>query len=255
MSRASDMTPTMLKGKDPRLVLVCDHASNAVPADMPLGVADAHMQDHIAYDIGAAALTRTIAGLMGASAVMAPASRLVIDCNRPLDHPTLIPKTSDGVLIPGNNALTESQRQARITQLYHPFHDQVAGAVKDACDQGATPLVIGVHSFTPSLDGKDRPFDVGLLWNNDPRLAQALIGLFERETDFTIGDNQPYSGKDLYHTMQVHGADHGLPQTTLEVRNNHLLTSDHVMAWARLLAVMLDECFTRHDLISRQYFT
>ena len=243
--------PDVIIGDDPRLVLVCDHAANHVPAELDLGVSDEDMQDHIAWDIGAAALTRMIARLMGISAVLAPVSRLVIDCNRDPGHPTLIPPSSDGVDVPGNQNLSAGHIQARLNAYYHPFHHAVDQVVRDAMAKTPSPILIAVHSFTPHMEGEDRPWDVGYLWNTDGRLAQALIGLMKRDLGVTIGDNEPYSGKYLYYTMQRHGVDLGLLQTTLEVRNDHLRDSNSIGAWARTLADLIEECFDREDLHRR----
>lgn len=237
------------------VILLCDHATNHVPvAYDDLGLDRPHFDDHIAYDIGAEAVTRKICELMGAPAVLGPVSRLLIDCNREEDHATLVPPASDGIIIPANQDLTPSVISARKAAYYHPFHDACERLVFEHIEAGIVPLVMGVHSFTPTMNGEDRVWHVGFLWNEDPRLAQAMIGLLERETDLIIGDNLPYSGKDLYHTMQRHGADHGLPQTTLEIRQDLIDEQGKVDQWAALMADMLDECMSRPDLAQRKYY-
>lgn len=237
------------------VIFLCDHATNHVPAAYDsLGLAAEHFDDHIAYDIGAEAVTRKMCKMMGAPAVLGPVSRLLIDCNRGPDHPTLVPPESDGVIVPANRDLTEAQIKARMDTYYHPFHEACDTLVAEHLADGIIPLLVAVHSFTPTMNGEDRVWHVGFLWNEDPRLAQAMIGLLERETDLVIGDNLPYSGKDLYYTMQRHGADHGLPQTTLEIRQDLLDDGKKVREWAALLSELLEECMNRDDLVSRKYY-
>lgn len=238
------------------IILLCDHATNHVPAGYDgLGLDEPHLEDHIAYDIGAEAVTRKICELMGVAAVLGPVSRLLIDCNREADRPSLVPAVSDGVAIPANQDLTPAAVAARKKAYYDPFHDACERLVANHIEAGLVPLIVGMHSYTPTMNGEDRAWHAGFLWNKDPRLAQAMIGLLERETDLIIGDNLPYSGRDLYHTMQRHGADHGLPQTTLEIRQDLLATDANTTEWAALIADVLDECLSREDLVQKKHYT
>lgn len=251
------MEQPVLINRDARMgvVLLCDHATNHVPAGYDsLGLDDRHFKDHIAYDIGAEAVTRKICEMMGAPAVLGPVSRLLIDCNRGPDNLTLVPPVSDGIDIPANRDLTQAAIEARMDAYYHPFHSACDSLVFDHVEAGMVPLVVGIHSFTPTMNGEDRVWHAGFLWDKDPRLAQALIGLLERETDLVIGDNMPYSGKDLYYSMQRHGADHGLPQTTLEIRQDLVDTDEKATQWATLIADLLDECLSREDLSQRKFY-
>lgn len=237
------------------VIVLCDHASNFVPCEYEsLGLEAEHFEKHIAWDIGAADVTRKICSMMGVAGVLAPVSRLLIDCNREPDHGTLIPPLSDGVHIPANRDLGPAAVQARKDAYYTPFHDACAGLVEAHLNAGKVPLVVGMHSFTPEMGGETRPWHAGFLWNRDPRRAQAMIGLLERETDLVVGDNLPYSGRDLYYTMQRHGADHGLPQTTIEVRQDLLATDAMTTEWAALLADILDECMNRADIATIRHY-
>jgi predicted N-formylglutamate amidohydrolase len=237
------------------VILLCDHATNHVPVEYDnLGMAPDELKQHIAFDIGAEAVTRKICEMMGVAAVLGPVSRLIIDCNREPDRPSLVPKESDGIHIPANQDMTASAIAARRDAYYYPFHNACEKMINDHLNAEKIPLVIGVHSFTPEMNGEKRPWHVGFLWNEDPRLAQAMIGLLERETDLTVGDNLPYSGKDLYYTTQRHGADNGLPQTTLEIRQDLIDTDEKTTQWAALLADILDECMSRDDLVARKYY-
>ena len=237
------------------VIVLCDHASNHVPpAYADLGLDKAEFDKHIAWDIGAADVTRKICDMMGVAGVLAPTSRLLIDCNREPDHATLIPPSSDGVDIPANREVGPKAIAARKAAFYTPFHDACAHLVDAHLKAGKVPLVVGMHSFTPEMGGEPRPWHAGFLWNRDPRLAQAMIGMLERETDLVVGDNLPYSGRDLYYTMQRHGADHGLPQTTIEVRQDLLATDAMTTEWAALLADILDECMNRADIAAIRHY-
>lgn len=237
------------------LIILCEHASNHIPAAyQQLGLSGRDMETHIAWDIGAADVTRKMSEMMGVPAILGTASRLLIDPNREPDHPTLVPTSSDGIDIPANANLPASAIAVRRTSIYDPFHTAADALIERHLNEGLVPLIVGMHSFTPSMKGKFRPWQIGFLWNKDPRLAQALIGLLERETDLTIGDNQPYSGRDLYYTMQRHGAAHGLPQTTVEIRQDLLRDTSMVLQWAALMADLLDECMARPDLSQIQHY-
>jgi len=237
------------------IIILCEHASNHVPAAYEqLGLDEEDLQKHIAWDIGTADVTRKMCDMMNVAGVLAPVSRLLIDGNREPDHPTLVPAISDDIIIPANRDLPPSAIAARREAFYDPFHHASEGLIAKHLDAGKVPLIIGMHSFTPVMNDEERPWHIGFLWNKDPRLAQAMIGLIERETDLTVGDNLPYSGKDLYYTMQRHGADNGLPQTTVEIRQDLLADDAMVSQWSALLADVLDECINRNDLAEIKHY-
>lgn len=238
-----------------RLLLICDHASNQVPADLAdLGLPRAELDRHIGWDIGAAALTRLLSARFDAPAVLARASRLVIDVNRDLGSESLIPAVSDGTVIPGNQALDPAERRRRIERFYHPFHAAVEAQLKAMTGHGgAVPLVIGVHSFTPVMNGVRRPWVVGLLWNRDPRLAQAMIHGFRKRGHMT-GDNEPYSGQHLFYTMDRHGSAHGLPQATLEIRQDQLGDDAGIARWAAIVADVITDIAAEPALGRRHHY-
>ncbi len=238
-------------------MLLVDHASNHIPAPHAgLGLASEHLDKHIAIDLGAEALARRIAELMGCGAVVAQVSRLVLDVNREPDSPTLVPAQSDGIPIPGNQDLSPADIAARIAAYHTPYHAACETVLAPFIGAGRVPIVLAVHSFTPEMaDGQPRPWEVGFLYNRDARLAQALMGFLEAETDLCVGDNEPYSGATLYYTMGRHGMGNGFPQTTLEVRQDQLETEAQVDAWARLLADGLDHCINREDVRFKKHFT
>lgn len=245
--------PTVLHPKSREgVVILCDHATNHIPEGYEnLGLEANILESHIGWDIGAADVARCMSFMMNVPAVFAPTSRLLIDCNRSPDSGSLVPAISDGAMVPANQQLSDSNIKNRKTAYYDPFHNACAEIVSDHIDEGYNPLVIGLHSFTPTMDGFERPWQIGFMWDEDPRLAQAMIGLIERETDLVVGINEPYSGKELYHTMQRHGADHGLPQTVIEIRSDLITEGEGMIRqWAALLADCLDECMSRDDLFN-----
>lgn len=220
------------------VLLVCDHATSRVPALLrDLGVAASDLERHIALDIGAADLTRRLAGLLQVPAVLSGYSRLVVDCNRHLDDPSAFPAISDGSVIPGNHGLPAEARAVRADALYWPYHGAIARVLDDL---GPCPALLAVHSFTPQFAGVGRPWHVGVLWDQDDRLAAPLIDALRHDGAWCVGDNEPYSGRHpAGYTMDAHAESRGLPHVSLEVRQDLLATPDGVARWAALLASAL----------------
>src|SRR4051794_19941149 len=153
------------------VLLICDHAGNAVPRRLEgLGLDAAALARHVAWDIGAGEVTRRLAVLLDGRAVLAGYSRLVIDCNRALDDPTSIAGESDGIEVPGNFGLSPADRAARAAACFHPYHAAIAGELAGFTAGGVVPAVISIHSFTPVMNGFARPWHVGILWDKDRRL-------------------------------------------------------------------------------------
>ncbi|RME69134.1 MAG: N-formylglutamate amidohydrolase [Alphaproteobacteria bacterium] len=222
------------------VLLIADHASNHIPAEMKrLGLAPHWLDHHIAHDIGTAALVRALAADLGLRAVLAGFSRLVVDANRPEDHESLIPQQSDGVAIPGNADLRPAARQARLERFYRPYHAAIAAQTDAMRAQGETPVLVSLHSFTPVMDGQARPWHCGLLWNRDDRLARQAAELLEARGDLFVGRNQPYSGRILNHTMDTHGEAHGLPYITLEIRQDLIDTPAGIARWQDIVSDLL----------------
>lgn len=222
------------------ILLICDHASRAIPAALGrLGLEDDAMRRHIAYDIGAAALTRLLAARLDAPAVLCGYSRLVIDCNRPPGDPQSILEVSDGTVIPGNVGLSPAQQEARAEAVHWPYHHAIENAFTRLRRLGPEPILFSVHTFTPSLAGQDRLWDLGVLWHRDPRVAVPLISLLREEKDLTVGDNEPYSGLELAYSLDLHGGSSGLANVAIEVRQDHCTTPQELERWADLLAGVL----------------
>ncbi|MBL4801697.1 MAG: N-formylglutamate amidohydrolase [Emcibacter sp.] len=218
------------------IILICEHASNYIPREYDnLGLEDSFLKKHIAWDIGMEQLTRQLSKTLNAPAIIATFSRLLIDPNREEDHKTLIPLKSDNITIAGNQNLSPADITQRKNLYYHAFHDRTEELVKDKVLSQHAPLICGMHSFTPHMNGFDRPWHAGMLWNKDPRLAEALINSLT-ERGFTVGNNEPYSGRDLFFTMNRHGDDHGAPHVTIEIRQDEVSSPIGIDKWTTILA-------------------
>jgi predicted N-formylglutamate amidohydrolase len=214
------------------IVAICDHASNHIPRDIDLGIAACLLDKHIAWDIGAAGVTERLARAHGIPAHLAAISRLVCDFNRDEDAPALIPHASDGHAIPGN-LFDIDIRDDRIERFYRPYHDALAGWLAAA----EPALILSVHSFTPSLESApaERPWEIGVLYNDDDRAARVGIPLFA-EAGCVVGDNQPYSGKDLNATMNRHAEARGRNYLGVELRQDLIADAAGQTKWAALVA-------------------
>jgi len=236
------------------LQLVCDHASRAVPAALDhLGLGAQHFERHIAYDIGAAEVTRLLSGELDAQAVLAEYSRLVIDVNRPPGHPESILEISDKTAIPGNQGLTETDQALRVAALFEPYHDAIHESLAHLWRRGKPPALFSVHSFCPAYGEEDRPWDAGVLWNRDPRIAGPLIDKLEA-LGLHVGDNLPYSGRDLAYTLNLHGGAAGLANCVVEINQDQVRDQDGIERWAGILAEAMGEILLADELYQvREY--
>ncbi len=227
---------------DPRFVLVCDHASNAVPAHMRrLGLDQAELDRHIGWDIGAAMVTESLSARLDAPAFLSGYSRLVVDCNRPPGSPTAMPAVSDGTAVPANRAISPAEAAARTETFFRPYHDAIAACLDRAVAAGAVPMLVAVHSFTPVFGGVARPWEVGLLYEHDDRLVEPLReALCALRPGLTVGDNEPYAivGPSDY-SIPVHGQGRGLPHIEIELRQDLIGERGGAEAWAATLAAAL----------------
>lgn len=220
----------LIEGRVQDILLLCDHASNAVPDDIDLGIAPELLDLHIAIDIGAAPLTRSLAARLDAPAILGTVSRLVLDLHREPDHPNLVPKHSDGYEIAGN---AEAYHKERLERFHVPYHR----AIEERIEAQRPALILSIHSFTPCLEqgGSPRPWEVGILYNEDERAARPAIEWL-RGQGFVTGDNKPYSGKLLNATLNRHGEGNGIPSIAIEVRNDLIRDETGVQRWTEILA-------------------
>lgn len=240
--------------RDRRLLILCDHASNALPPVYgTLGLPETEFQRHIAYDIGAAGLTRGLAASLGANAVLSGYSRLLIDPNRGPDDPTLVMRLSDGSLIPGNARIGADEIAARMRAYYAPYHAAITGLIDEMLDRGDVPVIVSIHSFTPSWKGVPRRWQAALLWDKDPRLAAPLIDGLKSE-GLVVGDNEPYDGALENDTMYRHGTLRGLPHALIEVRQDLISGIEGQAEWAERFARILKAVLPNPALSRVEHF-
>ncbi len=222
------------------VLLIGDHASNYVPADIDLGIDNAMLDQHIAWDIGVAAVAeRLVASRAVDAAILGGISRLVVDCNRNEHAPGIIPIASDGHAIPGN-ALSHDEHLARLERFYFPYHAHIAATLAVTCPT----MILSLHSFTPALAShpdEARPWHVGILYNDDERLARIAIPAFAAR-GLTVGDQLPYSGKLLNHTMNIHAEANAIPYLGVEMRQDGVADAAGQAAMAGHIAHVLTLC-------------
>ena len=224
------------------MLIVCDHASNALPAGYgTLGLDSAQLKRHIGYDIGANEVTREAARLLGAPAVLANFSRLLIDTNRGEDDPTLIMRLSDGAVVPGNAGYDEAERRRRLNTYYAPYHAAIDAAIDDAIAAGHPPVILSIHTFTENWHGRPRPWHAGILWDKDPRLAAPMLAALHAEPGLVIGENVPYTGQLEGDCLYRHGTRRGLAHALIEIRQDLLREAAGQLEWAERLARVMGE--------------
>lgn len=238
------------------LVLLADHARRDLPDEYgDLGLPASEFDRHIAYDIGVEAVTRQLAELTGAPAVMAGFSRLLIDPNRGEDDPTLIRQLYDGTVVPANYPMTETERERRLDRFYRPYHDAVGAMIASvAAETDRPPLIISVHSFTPVMQGFVRPWHAGVLWDLDDRAARPLIDMLAADPLVVVGDNEPYDGALRGDTMYRHAIVNGFAHALIEIRQDLIADDAGAHEWASRLAPIVDAINRRPDIHEvRQY--
>ncbi len=217
-------------------MFLCDHASNRLPDGYgALGLDPKLFDTHIAYDIGAADVTRALAAAYGAPAVLGGFSRLLIDLNRGPDDPTLVMQLSDGSIIPGNRGIGAQDVAQRTAQFFTPYHQAIA----EEAARMEKPVLISLHSFTPAWKGVQRKWELGVLWDKDGRLALPLMARM-RQAGFEVGDNEPYSGALEGDTLNRHGTAKGRPHVLIEMRQDLVDNKDKAKAMAARLKPILD---------------
>jgi predicted N-formylglutamate amidohydrolase len=237
------------------VLILCDHASNAVPADYgDLGLPAHEFERHIAYDIGAAAVTRSLARRLGAPAILTRFSRLLIDPNRGRDDPTLVMRLSDGAVIPGNARVDLEEVMRRIARFYDPYDAAIAAAIDHALAAGHPPVIVTVHSFTPVWRGRPRPWHVGILWDADDRFARPLLDGLRAEEGLVVGDNEPYDGALSGDTVDRHGTVRGLANALIEIRQDLIADEAGAEEWAARFATLLRPLAARPELCVPKHF-
>ena len=220
-----------------KLLFLCDHASNSVPPDYDgLGLPQPLFETHIAYDIGAAFVTRALADAYGAPALLGTASRLVIDLNRGPDDPTLVMKLSDGSIVPGNRNADAAEVARRLQRFHAPYHAAIRQQIAEI---GPGAILVSIHSFTPAWKGVQRPWEMGVLYGRDGRLARPLMKHLAL-AGFSVGDNEPYTGALEGDTLDTHGTKTGHANVLIEMRQDFLDGRQKAESFAARLKPILD---------------
>jgi predicted N-formylglutamate amidohydrolase len=228
---------------DSGALIICDHASNAIPpAYGTLGLPSEALDRHIAYDIGAAEVTRALAAQLGAPAVLSTYSRLLIDPNRGLEDPTLVMRYSDGAIVPGNAYADPSEIVRRSRLFWTPYREEIAATVDAMIATGEPPALISIHSFTPVMRSLARPWKIGVLWDRDGRIPKPLIEALIAERDLRadeVGDNEPYDGALAGDTIDEVATSRGLANALIEIRQDLIAERNNAAAWAERLGRVL----------------
>jgi len=235
------------------VLLVGDHASNTIPEMLGnLGLDNAALGQHIAYDIGTKKLIHHLSQHLDAPALLAGYSRLVIDLNRSLEDESCMPKVSDNTVIPGNQNMSLEHRNQRIHSFYTPYRTAINTLIHGFKQKHIVPAFISIHSFTPEMAGYSRPWHAGVLWDKDPRIPVPLMkNLRAHPEGFNIGDNEPYSGKHLAdYTIDHHAEAAGLPHVSIEVRQDLINSEEGAERWATILSDALYDILADPELYS-----
>ena len=236
------------------MLLLCDHASNAVPSSLVnLGLKTKDLERHIAYDIGAEAIANQLSMELDLTLITAGYSRLVIDLNRPSDHSDSILENIDGISIPANKGLTATARAARIEEIFDPYHRRIEQELTRLQNSGSPPVILSIHSFSPSYGHHPRPWDIGVLWNRDHRLALPLINML-KSLNLNVGDNEPYSGKQLAYTIDTHAGSAGLSNCAIEISQKQISNAAGIRYWSKILIKILPDIFKIPKINHIKYF-
>ncbi|HTO82050.1 MAG TPA: N-formylglutamate amidohydrolase [Methylomirabilota bacterium] len=221
--------------------LTCDHAGKLIPRRLgTLGLPAAERERHIAWDIGAGAVSRLLAQRLGATLVTQTYSRLVVDCNRAAGVPSSIVTLSELTEIPANRGLSPDDVALRFREIFDPYHNRIAALLDRRKQQSRPTILVAMHSFTPVFKGVARPWHIGILYHRDRRLAEIMLDLMRREPDLQVGDNQPYTVGDLTdYTVPVHGERRGIPHVEIEMRQDLITDPAGQEDWAERLARVL----------------
>ena len=230
------------QGRSPFL-FTSDHYGRAIPRGLgDLGLPEGELTRHIAWDIGIAGVARALSKHLDAHLIAQAYSRLVIDCNRPLDAPGSIPRISEATIIPGNEGLSREATEARRRQVFDPYHRRITAVIDRRLAEGAPTVLVSLHSFTPVYAGIKRPWHVGTLYQSDIRLPSLLLKGLRAQADLVVGDNEPYAvSNETDYTIPVHGEARGLMNTGIEIRQDLISDQSGETQWAERLANIFGE--------------
>lgn len=244
------VTVTRLEGASP-LFMTCDHAGREIPKRLgDLGVPVAELQRHIAWDIGAEEVAHGLSEQLDAALVVQTYSRLVIDCNRRPSRHDAMARISEHTEVPGNLDLHPDHADARVREIFDPYHNTIAAELDRRHDAGRPTVLLAVHSFTPVYKGETRPWHVGLLYNRDDRVARVLMDLMSEDSALTVGDNEPYAITDEGdYTIPVHGEERGILHIEIEIRQDLIETEAGQRDWALRVTDWMGQAMERLDAL------
>lgn len=222
-------------------VIVCDHASNYIPSEYgTLGLPVGDLTRHIAWDPGALPVSLHLSEALDAPLVQSCISRLIIDCNRPLDASNLFWTVSEDTVVPGNQKIDATERQRRIGLAYDPFHNAIDRVVRKRVSAGQPTIIVAIHSFTSTYHGVARPWHIGIIHDEDDSIAAPVIRSLRRDPSLNVGVNEPYSPADkVYFTLEKHARSRGLPCVMIEIRNDEIADQGGQRAWGERLSGIL----------------
>lgn len=232
----------------PAFILLCEHAANFIPAEFnDLGVDEATLNSHAAYDLGALALAKLLTKKLNAPLIAQKVSRLLYDCNRPPSEASAMPVKSEIYEISGNVGLTQTQRNERTERFYEPFHNLCETVIQHELDDDNQAIIVTIHSFTRHYFGKDRNTEIGILHDDDHRFADAMLELAANDDQFKFERNEPYGPQDgVTHSLKEYAQPHGLHNVMIEVRNDLLADAQQQNNVAEKLATYL---LAAHDIL------
>ncbi len=230
------------EGGHPEILILCEHASNRVPSKwQSLGLTEDEMNQHYAVDIGTSALSKAVAERLGCCALLAGYSRLFLDLNRVLEDATLIPDRTTDRIIPGNKDLSDDERGLRIAAAYTPFHDTASSLVDELCQRFGHMVIVSIHSFTPVMNGEERPHGA-VIFDDRPDLAHQFAATLSDDGRYTIGENEPYSGYEIKSpSFEMYAKPRNLGRIGLEVRQDLLVSEHSIQDWADRIATCAAE--------------
>ena len=254
------MINTFNEDKKSNFLIICDHASNHIPAEYNcLGLSRAILDTHIAYDIGVKEVALNVSKLLKCPLVMTDFSRLLIDANRGIDDPTLIMKISDESVIEGNKNISfqnnSDDRRKRIKNFYEIYHKKISDIINTSISKKVFPAIISIHSFTPFWRGKKRSIDLGILWDSDDRLPNIFFNYLNKNyKNMDIGNNTPYSGRMKNDTLYKHGTSQGLANILIEIRQDLILDSKGQLKFSKLITKPLVENINNTSLFEKKFY-
>jgi predicted N-formylglutamate amidohydrolase len=234
-----DRDPVVIENPDGKgpFAIVCDHASRYLPDRYGLlGLPADALATHIAWDPGGLALARHLSHRLDATLLWPDISRLVIDCNRPPDAPDLIAAVSEGRQVPGNQTVAEAERSYRLAAFHAPYHEAIEACLERRAAANLATTFVAVHSFTQVYLGESRPWEIGVVFDDDRRIADMMLAALGKDPALTIGVNQPYSPADRgYYTVNRHARSRGLPAVMIEIRNDQIADQFGQRRWGEKL--------------------